>query len=209
MLYSATFPAGFGNWWDGQLTEETGFYNVALDLHNYDCYGNSSSKSVEEHLAQAVVWREQIRALQTYRPVMVGEFSLAAGAHSPGQPWASAQVDAFSYGLGWFFWSLILEGDDSGGDTWSLRGVLQSGIELKSGRSVEPPHQQVTDLTRLTALSTARLHPQLPLTPIWAATTFAVLALAASPLLWLWRRRQMRAARWHDEQVERVYVAFS
>ena len=38
--------------WDGQLSEADGFYNVVMDLHNYDCYGSGSGKTAEEHIAQ-------------------------------------------------------------------------------------------------------------------------------------------------------------
>lgn len=76
---SADFPAGFGNWWDGQLTEEAGYYNVVLELHNYDCYGESSSHSVAQHLAQAQMWEAQIRRLQQWHPVLIGEFTPPSG----------------------------------------------------------------------------------------------------------------------------------
>lgn len=63
--------------------------------------------------------------------VMVGEWSLAMGAARGGQQWADAQLDAFSVGMGWFFWNFKMEEytpGDQGGDTWSLLGALQSGI---------------------------------------------------------------------------------
>eukprot|EP00966_Prymnesium_polylepis_P239771 5544627-Prymnesium_polylepis.1 len=60
VLYSADFPAGFGNWWTGQLVAP----NVVLDLHLYDCYGNHSQRTAAEHVAQARVWRRQIAHFQ-------------------------------------------------------------------------------------------------------------------------------------------------
>ena len=48
VLYWSDFPAGFGNWWAGQLVGP----NVVLDLHLYDCYGNASQRSLAEHAAQ-------------------------------------------------------------------------------------------------------------------------------------------------------------
>jgi len=133
ILYLDDFPAGFANWWSGQMVG----HNVAVDLHLYDCFGHASGKTVIEHIAQAAVWHDRINYLQTQggHKILVGEWSLAAGIHSAGQIWASAQVEAFSAGIGWFFWSLKKEGfsrDDRGGDTWSLQGVYQSGITFNN-----------------------------------------------------------------------------
>jgi len=131
VLFWDQFPAGFGNWWDGQLLEP----NVALDLHLYDCYGEASQKSIAEHIDQAHRWREAIDRFQANgHPVLVGEWSLATGVHPGGQAWADAQMDAFSAGIGWFFWSYKKEGlypGDNGGDTWSLRGALESGVSFE------------------------------------------------------------------------------
>ena len=54
VLYWDAFPAGFGDWWDGQLTG----HNVVIDLHLYDCYGDASQKSVDDHMAQAQAWAQ-------------------------------------------------------------------------------------------------------------------------------------------------------
>ena len=127
VLYWDAFPAGFGDWWDGQLTG----HNVVIDLHLYDCYGDASQKSVDDHMAQAQAWARAIARFQLAgHNVIVGEWSLATGVHPGGQAWATAQLQAFSGGKGWFFWSLKKEGigDDDGGDTWSLKGVLRAGI---------------------------------------------------------------------------------
>jgi len=125
VLYSADFPAGFGNWWTGQLVAP----NVVLDLHLYDCYGNHSQRTAAEHVAQARVWRRQIAHFQAQgHRVMVGEWSLATGVHEGGQAWASAQLDAFAAGIGWFFWNLKMEGRANYDDTWTLQGAIGSGI---------------------------------------------------------------------------------
>lgn len=70
VLYSSDFPGGFGNWWAGQLIGP----DVMLDLHLYDCYDNASRRTVEEHVAQAKVWRAQIDLHQSRgHRVIVGE----------------------------------------------------------------------------------------------------------------------------------------
>jgi hypothetical protein len=120
----------FGDWWTGQLEGDD---NVVIDLHLYDCYGTSSQRTLEEHLDQAKAWAVAIENFKARgHNVLVGEWSLATGAHPGGQVWADAQLEAFSSGVGWFFWSYKKEdlgiSDDDGGDTWSLRGVLRGGI---------------------------------------------------------------------------------
>ena len=129
LLFWDDFPSGFGDWWSGQFVGE----NIVLDLHLYDCYGAASQKTLDEHLAQARAWQ---RAIERFRErghsVIVGEWSLATGVYPGGQAWADAQLDAFAAGVGWFFWSLQTEG---GGDTWSLRGVLESGIVGLAGNA--------------------------------------------------------------------------
>ena len=114
------FPAGFSDWWAGQLVGS----NVVLDLHLYDCYGLASTKTLPEHLQQARKRREAIERLQEQgHAVLIGEWSLATGIHVGGQAWADAQLEAFSAGIGWFFWSykmgtLTEPAADEGGDTW-------------------------------------------------------------------------------------------
>ena len=67
--------------------------NVALDLHLYDCYGESSGKSVAEHIEQAQAWGRAISAFQAAgHPVLIGEWSLATGINVGGQAWADAQL---------------------------------------------------------------------------------------------------------------------
>ena len=132
VLFWDQFPAGFGNWWEGQFVEP----GVVLDLHLYDCFGNASQKTLAEHVMQAQAWKRAIDRFQANgHAVMIGEWSLASGVHEGGQAWATAQLDAFSSSLGWFFWTLKKEdftresvGDDFGGDTWSVRGAVKSGI---------------------------------------------------------------------------------
>ena len=127
VLFWSDFPQGFGDWWSGQF----GGRNVVLDLHLYDCYGNSSMRTLAEHAAQAELWHAAIDDFHTRgHRVLVGEWSLAMGIHEGGQAWADAQLHAFSSTIGWFFWSYKLDGEHDGGDTWSARGVIGSGIRL-------------------------------------------------------------------------------
>ena len=103
VLYWEDSPAGFGSWWRGQMRDP----GVVLDLHLYDCFGNASQRSLAEHLEQTAIWKAAIERFQAHgHRVMVGEWSLATGRYPGGQAWASAQLDAFSSSLGWFYWSL-------------------------------------------------------------------------------------------------------
>lgn len=139
VLYWRDFPAGFGDWWNGQLVDDE---NIVMDLHLYDCYDEASGKTIEEHKEQARAWGEAIEKFKAHgHKILVGEWSLATGVHPGGQEWADAQLQAFSSSRGWFFWSLKKENlgiaDDDGGDTWSLRGVLRSGIHGLGDAQVE------------------------------------------------------------------------
>ena len=84
-------------------------------------------------LGQARAWSRAIERFKAMgHAVMVGEWSLATGVSAGGQEWADAQLEAFSAGVGWFFWSLKKEDTDGwgdeGGNTWSLRGAVRAGI---------------------------------------------------------------------------------
>lgn len=121
--------------------------------------------------------------------VLIGEFSLAAGAHSPGQQWATAQVLAFSHGVGWFFWSLVIEGAEDGGDTWSLRGITRAGIEL----SADPKYAQYGIGVAETALLTARpAVMQFGAAAGLLSASVVVAALAAVAVLWRPNRPLLR-----------------
>ena len=66
---------------------------------------------------------EGIERFEQGHAVLIGEWSLATGIHVGGQAWADAQLEAFSAGIGWFFWSykmgtLTEPAADEGGDTW-------------------------------------------------------------------------------------------
>jgi len=180
VLYKNDFPGGFGDWWTGQLVGP----RVVLDLHLYDCYGNASRRSLAEHVAQAREWRAQIAQFQARgHEVLIGEWSLATGIHHGGQAWADAQLDAFTDTLGWFFWSLKAEGDlhpgSNGGDTWSLRGVLASGIVLTPSAA-----RGAAMLEPLPAQIEAVLSTRMPVEPRSAPTTSTILA-AVLPGGWL------------------------
>ena len=184
-----------------------------MDLHLYDCFGNASQKSLQEHRLQAQappppvtrtpqalvppprgggphgpkaaarvglqVWGEAIQRLQAQgHRVLVGEWSLATGVHAGGQAWADAQLEAFGQGMGWFFWSYRKEGlvrGDSGGDTWSLRGVVDAGISLSQRPAPAPA-------AAWSSASLAALMPQATAAGAWPAPHLAAGAWPAPAL---------------------------
>ena len=94
--------------------------------------------------------------------------------------------------VGWFFWSYALEGEHLGGDTWSLKGVLASGIELQgSGRDLAP-------LVGLSALSPFRI--ALPMVVPGLGCLIVGLAIAAVAA------RRQRRQRWHADGALRSAV---
>ena len=83
VLYWRDFPAGFGDWWNGQLVDDE---NIVMDLHLYDCYDEASGKTIEEHKEQARAWGEAIEKFKAHgHKILVGEWSLATGVHPGGQ----------------------------------------------------------------------------------------------------------------------------
>jgi len=122
----------FGLAWENQLVEPE-YYNVAMDIHKYDCFGNDSSKTLQQHLKAARAWGGMIDSFQgsngTYvgHPVFVGEWSLATGSSPNGQAYATAQTTSFRHGFGYYFWSLKMENADK---TWSLYDLVASGVQI-------------------------------------------------------------------------------
>ena len=202
VLFWSEFPAGFGNWWDGQLL----LPNVVLDLHLYDCFGEASGRTLSEHKDQARAWSRAIERFKAMgHAVMVGEWSLATGVSAGGQEWADAQIEAFSGGVGWFFWSLKKEDPDGwgdeGGNTWSLRGAVKSGItglgaSDKSATNLIASLQAIKDAGSASG-SAAKLMPAVVVpsspTPTWhplALPATALLCLALLTVAMLFRLRR-------------------
>ncbi|RSH87288.1 hypothetical protein EHS25_003197 [Saitozyma podzolica] len=105
--------------------------NYAVDTHIYDAFGDSSSKTNQEHLDTICALAANIAEAQTYYPVIVGEFSLGTQTYCVDyqscwgltladvianlttydaslflrQFW-EVQSDVYELGAGWIFWSI-------------------------------------------------------------------------------------------------------
>jgi glucan 1,3-beta-glucosidase len=105
------------SWVDFMQTEE--FKNVAVDCHVYQCFAPQEHKySMMEHIdLQLDDWNKALKNMQKYFKVIVGEWSLAAGAEVAFDGKNEVQIDAFRRAFasaqlidyedldGWFFWS--------------------------------------------------------------------------------------------------------
>lgn len=88
--------------------------NVAFDLHAYQCFGPWWQRQC---LSQQLKMTRRHKKILHRVPAVVGEWSLALGAHARGdgdpqdedcalKAFAAAQLDAYSHAShGWFFWN--------------------------------------------------------------------------------------------------------
>lgn len=107
--------------WGDTLAEPL-FTNVILDRHFYQCFDDADkSLDIHGHIQKAEKqWCEDVDALQTLKPVIAGEWSLALdGEVSPEDraAYANAELAAMDRTAAWFFWTYKTEESPE----WDLR----------------------------------------------------------------------------------------
>lgn len=98
------------------------FTNVMLDRHFYQCFDdNDKALDIPGHVHKAEKqWCEDVDALQTLKPVIAGEWSLALdGEVTPEERaiYAKAELAAMDRTTAWFFWTYKTEESPE----WDLR----------------------------------------------------------------------------------------
>jgi glucan 1,3-beta-glucosidase len=113
--------------------------NVAFDIHLYLCFNEAYRQLTIEQLLEVplIQWKKLIRDIQTYIPVIIGEWSLGFNedrlqGKSPimiehiYRLLASSQMLAFEEAFGWYFWSYRIERDSHVG--WDFRRLIEKSI---------------------------------------------------------------------------------
>lgn len=115
--------------------QENDFDNVALDIHLYHVFDKEDKKlDIHKQLKKVLNRRDMIAEVQTYVPVLIGEWSLGLSraalsgldaweADKARQAFGRLQLNTYQKTLGWFFWTYKTE--DPGG--WSFRYCVEKG----------------------------------------------------------------------------------
>jgi len=111
------------------------FKNVFLDIHFYQCFGDWDIKlNMEEHLYKTKVeWKELIKEIQKYVPILAGEWSAGLDPQSliglneqeqndAKKEYITAQIEVFKYASGYFFWNYKVENEIMKSD-WSFKDI--------------------------------------------------------------------------------------
>lgn len=114
------------NSWNSEMSEAQGYHNVLIDMHFYDCFGDQAHASTGTHIDDAYKWSHDIEYNNQFKPVFVGEWSLATGDNPGGQPFADGQKYSYSFGIGSYFWNYKLA-KDKNNDVWSFRTAIETG----------------------------------------------------------------------------------
>jgi glucan 1,3-beta-glucosidase len=122
------------NWKDALTGPE--YENVWLDTHLYQCFSDKDKKmGIHNNIRKAKYeWNDTLKDIQSARPVMVGEWSLALDRKSLRgldsyerdkalQAYGRAQLSAFNMAQAQFYWTYKTEE----GGAWSLRDTIQRG----------------------------------------------------------------------------------
>lgn len=123
------------NWQD--FMSRSPYKNVYTDTHLYQCFSRQDQRlSLDEHITKAKTeWRGLLDEMQTYKPVIVGEWSLGLPAKAfedmdenqkkeGAKAFADVQLDTFSRGVGWFFWTYKTENPNG----WNFRHCIETGL---------------------------------------------------------------------------------
>lgn len=122
----------YGNFydqWNKEMTEDQGFYNVFYDRHMYDCFGDNSHVSTQQHITNAYNWAGEMLSNNMEKPVIVGEWSMATGDNPGGQAFLDAELSSWGNTMGWFFWNYKLASDKTN-SAWSFRTAIESGYRF-------------------------------------------------------------------------------
>lgn len=111
------------------------FKNVILDCHLYQCFDEKDKKmDIYGHLQKTVIeWKNLITHLQTFVPVIIGEWSLGLDPKSfeglseeqiklAKNAYAKTQMLVFENAAGWFFWNYKVDNNDMKSD-WSYKDI--------------------------------------------------------------------------------------
>ena len=111
------------------------FHNVMLDTHMYQCFDDSLFElSLEEHCEHAKNRAKILAELESYVPVVVGEWSLGLRMNGKLKQneddinlsrYASAQLQGMQHCTGHIFWSYKVLDSYSG---WNFRSLVDRGI---------------------------------------------------------------------------------
>jgi len=95
--------------------------NMLLDRHFYQCFDAADKAlTLPGHLQKCQDWQQDITALQLYKPVIAGEWSLALPGTVRAEDratYAAAQLAALEHTTAWFFWTYKTENSPE----WDLR----------------------------------------------------------------------------------------
>jgi glucan 1,3-beta-glucosidase len=113
------------------------YRNVFIDTHQYQAFGRKDKKlDLAGHLEKTLKdVPQEIRKMQKYHPVVVGEWSLALDAKSLKgleglrlfaalRAYSSAQLIAYENTSAWFYWNYKTEE----GGAWSFRDCIEKGL---------------------------------------------------------------------------------
>ena len=119
--------------------QEPEFKNVYLDVHIYQCFTDHEKKfTMQEHIDQQLgSWNRELRDMQRFFKIMIGEWSLGIGSKIPYKGKNSLQKEVFMRAFaaaqlidyedldGWFFWAYKLNRPDMQG--WNYRKSVENG----------------------------------------------------------------------------------
>lgn len=112
---------------------------VVFDLHLYQCFDPKfNDYKITDHIEEAIKrGKELIQPINTFVPVIVGEWSLGLhgkvfegfdpfNSDNALRLYAGVQLQAYDQGLGWYFWSYKL--DIKGQSGWNFRQLVERSI---------------------------------------------------------------------------------
>jgi aryl-phospho-beta-D-glucosidase BglC (GH1 family) len=115
-LYDFFYP-----WWDWELREKDGFYNIILDVHLYDWQQPFTKEPAAQHVTDAMHWKGVIDTLSKSHPVVVGEWCMSTGTwRQAGQSFVNAAVKSFDRAAGWYMWTWKIQ-RGIGFDEWDVQ----------------------------------------------------------------------------------------
>jgi glucan 1,3-beta-glucosidase len=116
------------------------FTNVILDCHLYQCFDEKEKKlDIYGHLQKtAIEWKNLIESLQTFVPVIIGEWSAELVSESlqglnqtqlmlSKKVYVETELLVFENSAGWFFWNYKVDNNDMK-LSWSYKDLVNDKI---------------------------------------------------------------------------------
>ncbi|MDC0558853.1 cellulase family glycosylhydrolase [Candidatus Izimaplasma bacterium] len=121
------------NAWE-EFFKSNPFTNVILDTHQYHCFDSSQHRfTIEERLEEVQKRIPMLEKVESYVPVLVGEWSLGLRGNDSInnnyeenlKRFCTAQLESFKNLTGHTFWAYKITEFDSG---WNFRALVERGI---------------------------------------------------------------------------------